>query len=72
MKLKTTTNPLKHFNDLNDLKKKQFGGSSFSGKPYKDIDVKDYSKYPGAAPKPAKLVSPAMKKGGMVKSKKSC
>jgi hypothetical protein len=71
MKLKTTTNPLKHFNDLNDLKKKQFGGSSFSGDGKTTTGVvSDYSKYPGAAPKPAKLVSPAMKKGGMVKFKK--
>ena len=73
MKAKTTTNPLKYFNDLNEARAKKFakGGSIFEtdGKTTTGV-VSDYSDYPAAAPKPAKLVSPAMKKGGSVKSKK--
>jgi hypothetical protein len=74
MKAKAKSNPLKHFNDLNEARAKKFAkGGIFKtdGKTTTGV-VSDYSKYPGAAPKPAKLVSPAMKKGGMVKSKKSC
>lgn len=72
MKAKTTSNPLKYFNDAYEARVKTFSrGGDFNKETegYTTENVtRNYNNY--KAPKATIIVSPSAKKGGMVKFKK--